>query len=119
MPIFPLDDLLTTLKDNVSRALRISGEVSVVGSSINVSNVLNVTIAGTRVQLPDISCREITIIARSNNTGIIYVGDSLVSSSRFGIELSAKEKITFNVANANQIWIDASVSGEGISYIAV
>ena len=92
---------------------------TVVGSLANVSNVLNVTTAGVRVQLPDIPCREVTLIAKRTVTGYIYVGDSLVSNLRYGVELSAKEAFTFAVANANQIWIDASVSGEGISYVAI
>ena len=81
--------------------------------------MLNVTTAGERVRLPDIPCREVTIIAKRTTTGYIYVGDSLVSNLRYGVELSAKEAFTFAVANANQVWIDASVSGEGISYVAI
>jgi len=94
-------------------------KTEIVGSLANICNVLNVTTAGTRVRLPDIPCREVTIIAKRAVTGYIYVGDSLVSNLRYGVELSAKEAFTFAVANANQIWIDASVSGEGISYVAI
>ncbi len=93
--------------------------VFISGSSINVSNVATVTTAGTRVQLPDIPCREITIIAKRLNTGYIFVGGSNISSTVYGVELAAKESFTFAVANANLIYIDASVSGEGISYVAI
>ena len=94
--------------------------ISTIGSSANITgNVQNVTTAGTRVQLPNIPCREITIIARRINTGYIYAGGSNVSASVFGTELASKESFTFAVANANQVWIDSSISGEGISYVAI
>lgn len=93
--------------------------VTVTGSLANVGNVLAVTTAGTRVQLPNIPCREVTVIARRLNTGYIYAGDVNVSATVFGIELGAKEAYTFAVANANQVWIDSSISGGGISYVAI
>jgi len=97
-----------------------STPVVVVGSLANVTGALaTVTTAGTRVQLPFIACREITIIAKRANTGFIYVGGSDVASSKYGAELAAKDSITIPVANANQIYINSSVSGEGISYVAI
>ncbi|QHA00953.1 hypothetical protein [Dehalobacter restrictus] len=94
--------------------------VSIVGSLANITGaVQNVTTAGTRLQLPDIDCHEVTIIAKRLNTGYIYAGGSDVSSSVYGVELAALESYTFPVANANQIYIDSSVNGEGISYVAV
>ena len=92
---------------------------SIVGSLTNVGNVLAVTTAGTRVQLPNITCHEVTVIARRLNTGYIYAGDVNVSATVFGIELASKESYTFAVANANQVWIDSSISGGGISYVAI
>lgn len=89
------------------------------GSLANVCDVLDVTTAGIRVQLPNIPCREVTVIAKRTDIGYIYAGDSLVSSIRYGAELTAKESFTFAVANANQVWIDSSVNGEGISYVAI
>ncbi|CRF28964.1 Uncharacterised protein [Mycobacterium tuberculosis] len=93
--------------------------VKLMGSYALKGNVLNVTTAGTRVQLPDYPCREVTIIARRGNTGSIFAGGSDVSSSVYGVELQAKDNFTFAVSNTNLIWIDASVSGEGISYVAI
>lgn len=89
------------------------------GSQSITGALQNVTTAGTRVQLPNLPCREITIIARRTNTGYIYVGGNTVSSTSFGAELEAKDSVTLKVSNTNLIWIDASVSGEGISYIAI
>jgi hypothetical protein len=83
------------------------------------ANVLNVTTAGTRVQLPSVPCKMVTIIAKKTNTGSIYCGLVTVSSTVYGVELEKKESFDFQVNNANEIYIDASVSGEGVSYVAV
>ena len=89
------------------------------GSNLEAAAVVNVTTAGTRQQLPDKACREVTIIAKRGNTGYIYVGKDDVSSTVFGAELGELDSITLAVSNTNQIYIDASVSGEGISYVAI
>ena len=93
--------------------------VQLSGSNLEVAAVVNVTLAGTRQQLPDKACREVTIIAKRGNTGYIYVGKDDVSSTVFGAELGELDSITLAVSNTNQIYIDASVSGEGISYVAI
>jgi len=89
------------------------------GSILAEANVTNVASAGTREQLPNIPCREVTIIAKRTNTGYIYAGKNTVSSTVYGVELAAKDSFTFVVKNANEIYIDASVNGEGISYVAI
>ena len=89
------------------------------GSNVEAAAVVNVTVAGTRQQLPDKACREVTIIAKRGNTGYIYVGKDDVSSTVFGAELGELDSITLEVSNTNEIYIDASVSGEGISYVAI
>jgi len=89
------------------------------GSNAVNAAVQNVTTTGTRVQLPNIACREITLIAKRANTGYIYIGGNDVSSAVYGAELEAKDSITIRVENANLLYIDASVSGEGISYVTV
>ncbi|MEI2341607.1 hypothetical protein [Priestia megaterium] len=89
------------------------------GSSILSGKVKNVTTAGTAAALDDIACREVTVIAKKGNTGSIYVGGSDVSATTFGVELKANEAFTFAVSNAKLIYINASVSGEGVSYVAL
>lgn len=81
--------------------------------------IQNVTAAGTRVQLPEYQCREVTIIAKKTNTGSIYVGTSDVSSTVYGVTLSANESFTFPISSTSLVYIDSSVSGEGVSYVAV
>lgn len=81
--------------------------------------VQTVTTAGTRIQLPNYPCREVTLIGLRANKGYIYVGGTDVSSTVYGVELGARDSYTFKVSNTNLIWIDASVSGEGVSYVAI
>jgi len=90
--------------------------VSDVGSSQTIADVLNVTTAGTRVQLPSHGCKEVTIIAKKANTGQIFLGGSNVSSTVYGLLMDAKDSITLKVANSDQLWIDSTTNGEGISY---
>lgn len=78
-----------------------------------------VTTAGNRVQLPDVACSEVTITAKRGNTGYIYAGGAAVSSTSYGKELDATESLTLRVANLDQIWLDASVNGEGVTYLYV
>ena len=82
-------------------------------------HIVLVTTSGTRVKLPNISCREVTVTALRNNVGFIFIGGSDVSSGVFGNDLASKESQTFMVSNVNQIYIDSSISGEGISYVAI
>ena len=97
------------------------GKKSIVFSGSNTLKGALVTVAtaGTRVQLPDYACHEVTIIAKDENTGNIYVGGSDVSSTVYGVKMAAKDSITLAVNNTNLIYIDSSVSGEGISYVAI
>ncbi|MGF7036599.1 hypothetical protein J2T17_007673 [Paenibacillus mucilaginosus] len=96
-----------------------ASDVNVKGSSAIKDGVISISAPGVRVQLPNIPCREITVIARKNNTGTIYVGSETVSANSFAAELDKKDAITLPVSNASMLWIDASVAGEGISYVAL
>lgn len=90
-----------------------------VGSNQLIGAIQKVTTSGTHIQLPSNPCREVTLIGLPSNTGLIYVGGNNVSSSVYGATLSAKDSITLAVNNTNLIWIDSSVNGEGISYVAI
>jgi hypothetical protein len=89
------------------------------GSESLTANVQNVTTAGTAVQLPNIPCRKVMIIAKRANTGYIYVGGSNVTSSIYGADLGARDSIVIEISNANLLYINSSVSGEGVSYFAI
>jgi len=59
----------------------------------------------------------VTIKAEADNTGIIYVGASAVSSAD-GFELAAGEQVFIEIANLATVWIDASVGTDGVTYVA-
>jgi len=134
MAQFPLSDLLTGAKrlftglqgkkpDGSYTDVKVTanGEVltAAAGSTSLKAAVITIPTAGQKIRLPDYPCREITIIGKVQNTGKIFVGGSDVNKSNYGAELVAKDSITLSVNNANLIYIDSTVSGEGISYIAL
>ena len=80
-----------------------------------VQGTKTVTTAGTRVALASstaIQC--VNIRAKRANTGIIYVGDANVSSSALWAELYAGEEAYIEVDDLALIYLDSSVSGEGV-----
>lgn len=78
-----------------------------------------VTTAGTRVALASSQAvQSVTIKALTTNTGIIYVGNSSVSSTN-GFQLSAGDSVSMDIANLNTVNIDSSVNGEGVTYLGV
>lgn len=89
------------------------------GTSI-ISGQTNVTTAGIRVALTGSQdCLSVTIKSKPTNTGYIYVGTAAGVSSLVGFILSAKESVTIDVNNLALVGLDSSVSGEGVSYIAL
>jgi hypothetical protein len=107
----------------VAKISQVAGEnvIKVAGGESLIQGVKDVTTAGTRVQLSSVSqpCREVLVIAKRTNAGRIYVGNSSVSSTDYGADLGAKESVSIPVANLNLIYIDSSVDGEGVSYLAI
>jgi hypothetical protein len=83
-----------------------------------VSGKKTVTTAGTAVHLDDVDCKSVSIKALASNTGTIYVGGSDVDSTN-GLELAAGESIDVAIDNVSRFYIDASVDGEGVSWLAV
>jgi hypothetical protein len=76
----------------------------------------NVTTAGTRVALAtSTACQGVLIQAKAANTGIIYVGGSTVSSTS-GIFLYAGESVEISIDNLRKVYLDSSVSGEGVVF---
>ena len=80
-----------------------------------------VTSAGTPVQLSATSerCESITIVAESDNTGLIAVGDASVvaaEGSQQGAVLTPLGSLTVKVGDLSKLYIDATVSGDGVSF---
>lgn len=80
----------------------------------------NVITSGTPVQLDAFSVPSGTTLiiqAKNNNTGNITVGNSSDNALNTGTahtKLANGQAKGFQVENANAIWIDSTVSGEGV-----
>lgn len=102
---------------------RISQDISdLKNSALPSTNLYNdrvlVTSAGTAQQLGSGFISSVTIKALSSNTGVIYVGQYSVSSGN-GFELAAGETVSMDVASLDTVFIDASDTGDGVTYIGV
>jgi hypothetical protein len=82
-----------------------------------------VTTAGTPVCLSSTSVpvktgTKLTVIAFPSNTGVIYFANTqaLCVAGTYFKALAAGLAHSFNVQDAQDIWIDSSVNGEGVSY---
>jgi hypothetical protein len=82
-----------------------------------------VTAAGTAEALGSTTAmRSVIVQALRNNTGVIVVGGSGVIAAvgtRTGVSLQAGETTTVRINDLAKVFIDATVSGEGVSYAYV
>lgn len=88
-----------------------------------LSGQKTVTAAGTEVVLGTIQVNApLMVKALDTNSGKIYIGnngDGTVSSAT-GLVLLAGESVVFEwVGSLAAIWIDASVNGEGVAWLAL
>lgn len=79
-----------------------------------------VTTAGTAVTLAaSAASKEVTITAELNNTGTVTVGGSTVvdaTATRQGSPLYPGDTITIATDNLTEVYIDAEVNGDGVTY---
>lgn len=86
-----------------------------------------VTTAGTPVQLSasTTEVRRIDITAELDNTGVVCVGGPVTGSSagviaalatRTGIPLAPGDSVTLLVTKRSVVYLDAEVSGDGVTY---
>lgn len=82
--------------------------------------VTTVTTAGTDVALASsTACKRVTIQAQTDNTGLIAVGFTGVDyteATGTGIILYPGDAYELDIDNLADIYIDASVSGDGVRY---
>lgn len=82
----------------------------------------NVTTAGKPEVLGELEIPDgypVTVIAKTGNTGYIYLGknEGVCANSNMRFDgLSAGLAHSLPVKNLSEIWIDASVDGEGVSW---
>ena len=93
-------------------------KVLLVGAESVKSFAKDVTTAGTAVTLhADYACNAVIVKAKFANTGVIYVGGSDVTSAN-GFALRANEAVRVPTTNANLVYINSSVNGEGVTFLA-
>lgn len=74
-----------------------------------------VTTAGTRVALPSTVCKAVLIYTKSTNTGSIFIGPITVDNTDIPFPKETLLRIPVQ-ANANEIYLDSSVNGEGVNW---
>ena len=79
-----------------------------------------VTTAATAEQLSTrVQCQTVCITAETDNTGIIVVGGTTVVAAlatRRGIPLAAGDSVEISTDSPSNIWIDSTVSGDGVTF---
>ncbi len=105
------DGALITESEGESIATATSGRVFVATAGTAVTLVASTTPA-----------KEVTIVAETDNTGVIVVGGSTVVASlatRQGVPLSAGDAFTMSVPgnDLEKIYLDSTVNGDGVTYL--
>ena len=93
------------------------GDVEILGHS-TITSFKNAEIGTSSERLTsyDQPCKHVDIMADVDNTGIIYVGGSGVTSAT-GIALYAGDVYSVDIDNASDIYVMASVDGEDVAYV--
>jgi len=87
-------------------------------------NNVTVTTAGTQIQITSTPTpiKSVVFIALTTNTGLIYLGESDVASTK-GFPRSAGQSLVFEmdteVLDLSKFWVNSAVNGEGVAYFAV
>lgn len=104
--------------------IQVEGEIIISGinpPSTFITNQVVVTTQGTAEPLAASSTPlvegTVEITALPTNTGLIYVGDSNVSSSD-GHVLSPDKTTVFRTDDLSKIYVDTNTSGHGVSFVA-
>lgn len=90
-------------------------------TNLGASGRATVTAAGTAEQLTSTStkCIWVTVTAELNNTGVICIGGSSVVAAlatRTGTPLEAGDSAYVPIADLSYLYIDATVTGDGVTY---
>lgn len=79
--------------------------------------------AGTASQFSSQACKYVLITGLENNTDIVVIGGASVvaaasggGTTRTGIPISPLQQVRLEISNMNLLYIDAVVSGEGVSF---
>lgn len=98
-----------------------SEQVTAIGPNITVdasiSGQITVATPGTSIQGGNVPLTNgVYVKALGGNTGKMYIGRA-TGDNRDKYELSADQVVIVQVANLDQLWIDASVGGEKVCWL--
>jgi len=65
---------------------------------------------------PGILRVRVTVKDLSTNTDVVFIGNSSLTSAN-GFQLAAGEQVFIPVGDLNQVYVDVTVGGEGVTYI--
>lgn len=110
------DGSATLIPADAANGLRVAHGVTGIGDGRKV-----VTTAGTRVTLAAATTAKWAVItAETDNTGVIVVGGTGVVAAlatRQGTPLYAGESVTLPCDDLNDINLDSTVSGDGVTFL--
>ncbi len=117
----------STSNDGIYKILTVAAaEIVLVTGSVLTNELASATITLNETgefepigyPIPDGS--KVTVQAKKANTGTIYIAnssDNALTTSTNNFSLTANESVEIQVSNLSAIWINASVSGEGVQII--
>ena len=117
--------LLARLKDLLT-GIALAAGTNVIGKVGHDSTGIGdgrktVTTAGTAEALAvSTAAKAVIITAETDNTGYVVVGGSTVVAAlatRRGTPLNAGDSVTLEIDNLADIYLDVTVSGDGVTYI--
>lgn len=96
-----------------------TGNVTVIVPSTITNGQKSIT-SGTAVALSatSVTIQGVVVIAKSDNTGDVFVGDSGVDSSN-GAILPPGAAIPIDIDDLNKVFIDGDTTGDAVSFLAV
>lgn len=99
----------------------VSGTVTAASPITGISDGRKVVAtAGTRVTLAaSTACKRVTIVAETDNTGLIVVGGTTVVATlatRQGVPLNPGDAYEMDIDNLNDVNLDSEVSGDGVTF---
>jgi len=106
----------------------VTGSVSVIanvhptGPTTLTGGRQTVAATGSAVSIGTLACYKVLVVGETDNTGLVVVGGTTttiaVLATREGVPIYNSQSQFFECTNLNQIYLDVTVAGEGITFLA-